>query len=230
MSQSGPYQYTDDEMLQLSGIQHYVFCPRQWALIYIEQEWIENHLTAEGKALHENVDNPFLRETNGSQIITLRGIRLESKTLGFSGIADAIEIHPHQDAPVAKKDLLRSRKYSVVPIEYKRGKRKISDCDRLQVAAQAMILEEMLDVKISQGAVFYWTERHREYFEIDDDLRSEVTAASREMHSLFSTRSIPAADRQKGCRNCSMADVCLPELSNKSVSKYLKSHFDEETP
>ena len=229
MSQTDHHRYTDDEMLQLSGIQHYVFCPRQWALIYVEQEWIDNQLTAEGNMLHENVDNPFLRETNGSPVITLRGIRLESKTLGFSGIADAIEIHPESDAPASKKELLKSKKYSAVPIEYKRGKRKVSDCDRLQVAAQAMILEEMLDIEVSRGAVFYWSERRREYFDIDDNLRSYVLKASREMHSLLSAKLIPSADKNKGCKNCSMLDICLPELSNKSVAKYLKSHFDEET-
>lgn len=157
--------YNDEELLQLSGIQHFVFCPRQWALIYLEQAWSDNHLTAEGSLIHENVDNPSFRNTNGSPIITLRGIRLVSHILGFSGIADTVEIHPMNNAPTSKKDILKSKKYTLIPIEYKHGKRKISDCDRIQVATQAIILEEMLDIHITQGAIFYWTERHREYFD-----------------------------------------------------------------
>lgn len=224
--------YNEDEMLQVSGIQHYVFCPRQWALIYIEQEWIENNLTAEGRLLHENVDNPFLRERNGSSVFTLRGIKLESRKLGFYGIADAIEVHPVSDVEFpkqfSKQEILQSKNYTIIPVEYKRGKRKISDCDRVQVTLQAMILEEMLDIKISKGAVFYWSERHREYFDIDDSLRSKVIEFSNEMHNLFSSKLLPHASKQKSCKSCSVYDVCMPELSNKRVSKYLNFYLNEE--
>lgn len=226
-------QYNEDEMLQLSGIQHYVFCPRQWALIYIEQEWIENHLTAEGRLLHENVDNPFQRERNGSSVFTLRGIKLESRRLGFYGIADAVEVHPVSDLAYSKQsskqEILQNKNYTIIPVEYKRGKRKISDCDRMQVTLQAMILEEMLNIKINKGAIFYWTERHREYFEIDDNLRSKVIEFSKEMHNLFSSKSLPHASWQKSCKSCSVYDVCMPELSNKRVSKYLNFYLNEET-
>ena len=134
--------YEEEEMLQLSGIQHYVFCPRQWALIHLEQLWTDNSLTTEGSLLHENVDNPFIRETNGSQTITLRGFRLASPVLGLSGIADAIEIYPYENAPTSKQALLKSKLYDALPIEYKRGKPKTTDCDRIQVTTQAIILEE----------------------------------------------------------------------------------------
>ena len=228
MPETTSHTYNDDEMLQLSGIQHYVFCPRQWALIYIEQVWIENHLTAEGRIMHENVDNPFQRERNGSSVITLRGVRLESKILGFNGIADAVEIYPHTNRLLSKQEIMSNKIYSMIPIEYKHGRRKISDCDRIQVTLQAMILEEMSGIKISQGAVFYWAERHREYFEINDNLRANVREVSKDMHSLFSSRTIPTASKKRCCRNCSIYDICLPELSNKNVSTYLKTHFNEK--
>lgn len=208
-------------MLQLSGIQHYVFCPRQWALIHIEQQWADNSLTAEGSLLHENVDNPFLRETNGSKAITLRGVRLASPVFGFSGIADAVEIYPHENAPTSKQELLKSKLYDAMPIEYKRGKPKITDCDRIQVVAQALILEEMLGIKISKGAVFYWETRHREYFDMSSELKEETMRIASDMHSVFNNKTMPKAIKKSCCKNCSLLDICLPSLKGRSAIEYL---------
>lgn len=221
--------YSEDDMLLLSGIQHYVFCPRQWALIYLEQQWEDNFLTTEGHLLHQNVDNPFIRETNGSDVITMRGVRLESKILGLTGIADAIEIIPHKDAPSGKQAVLHSKKYNAIPIEYKRGRRKLSDCDRIQVASQAMMIEEMLGIKIEKGAVFYWQERHREYFSITESLRTGVYQCSEAMHELLRNMRIPAAKKQKYCRSCSLNDTCMPGLNKRSVDEYFNCYFNEET-
>ena len=218
--------YTDDEMLQLSGIQHYVFCPRQWALIHIEQQWSDNSLTTEGTLLHENVDNPFLRETNGSQTITLRGIRLASPVLGLSGIADAVEIYPHENVPTSKQALLKSKLYDALPIEYKRGKPKTTDCDRIQVAAQAIILEEMLGIKIHKGAVFYWETRHREYFDISDELKKLTIKTAADMHVDFNNNSIPKPIKKSHCKNCSLLDNCLPSLKGRSAAKYLSDSIE----
>lgn len=218
--------YSEDDMLQLSGIQHYVFCPRQWALIHIEQLWAENSLTAEGTLLHQNVDNPFYRETNGSRVITLRGFRLSSPTLGLSGVADAVEIHPHENAPSSKKEILKSKLYDLLPIEYKRGKPKISDADRAQVTAQALILEEMLDVKIQKGAIFYWEIKHREYFDITQDLRDLVINTISEMHLAVKTNSLPLPIKKPHCKNCSLIDFCLPSLKGRSAHKYLTESME----
>lgn len=225
-TKTSTHLYTEDEMLQLSGIQHYVFCPRQWALIHIEQQWEENSLTTEGTLLHENVDNPFLRETNGSQTITLRGFRLASPVLGLSGIADAIEIYPYENAPTSKQALLKSKLYDALPIEYKRGKPKMTDCDRIQVAAQAIILEEMLGIKVRKGAVFYWETRHREYFDISDELKEETIKTSSDMHKAFKTNTIPKAIKKGHCKNCSLFDNCLPSLKGRSASKYLSDSIE----
>ncbi|MDO4320137.1 MAG: CRISPR-associated protein Cas4 [Bacteroidales bacterium] len=219
--------YTDDEMLRLSGIQHFVFCPRQWALIHLEQAWIDNNLTMEGSLLHDRVDNPATRETNGSDIITLRGFRLVSENLGLSGIADAVEIKPFRSAPKGKAALLRSKLYSAMPVEYKRGRRKISDCDRIQTAAQAMILEEILGISIDTAAIFYWQERHREYINISTKLREDVRYISSMMHQIDSTHIIPSAEKKSACRSCSMVDLCMPDISRKSADKYLKESLTE---
>lgn len=222
--------YADEDMLQLSGIQHYVFCPRQWALIHLEQEWTDNRLTAEGSMLHANVDNPSVRETNGSPTLTLRGLKLASSRLGLTGIADAVEVEPLPDAPRSKKALLRSKRYTIMPIEYKRGRPKTTDCDRIQVAAQAMMLEEMLGVNITVGAIFYWEVRHREYFDITDSLRADVERCSVEMHTIIENGFLPSAHKSSSCRACSLVEICLPGISAKSAVNYLNTMLHEETP
>lgn len=222
--------YTDEDMLPLSGIQHYSFCPRQWALIHIEQIWTENHLTKEGDFLHANIDNPFLRETKGSDVISLHGLRIASYRLGISGIADVVELHPTcQDAPRNKKQLIKSRLFKALPIEYKRGNKKISNCDRLQVTAQAMLLEEMWSIKIDKGAIFYWQERHREYFDITEDLRLEVETTCKSMHQLMKSGTTPRLSKKVGCKSCSLINECLPGLSNKKVKQYIDGYLNEET-
>lgn len=221
--------YDDENMLQLSGIQHYVFCPRQWALIHVEKLWDDNRLTMEGSLLHTNVDNPFKRKTNGSSTITLRGLRIASGQLGLSGIADAVELYPHEHAPKDLPALIAGRLFTAMPVEYKRGHRKISDCDRIQVTAQAMILEEMLDISINKGAIFYWEEHHREYFDITPELRTYVNLMSQEMHGIMASNILPKVHKRSSCRSCSLANLCLPCISGKSVKQYLKRLLDEET-
>lgn len=222
--------YTEEEMLQLSGIQHYVFCPRQWALMQLEQVWADNFLTAEGTLLHKNVDNPFVRETNGSSTLTLRGLRIASPRLGLTGIADAVEIYPFQEAPTRKHELLKSKLYDALPIEYKRGKPKTSDCDRIQVAAQAMLLEEMLGITINKGAIFYWEERHREYVDISPQLRDNVIHAAQEMHDIVEADHLPSAIKKRHCRSCSLFDFCLPSLTGKSAKKFITDSLQSIDP
>lgn len=220
-------RYTEEEMLQLSGIQHYVLCPRQWALIHMEQYWEENGLTTEGSLLHTNVDNPFYRETSASNVLTLRGLRISSQRLGLSGIADAVEIIPHSEERMSKTKLLESKKYNMLPIEYKRGTSKINDCDRIQVTAQAMILEEQFKIHINQGAIFYWQQRHREYFEITEDLKRQTEEISHEMHKILESKIIPKSEKKRHCQKCSLIDYCMPGISQKSVCLYLENSIKE---
>ncbi len=219
--------FSDEDLIPLSGIQHYVFCPRQWALWQLDQVWDDNALTVEGSWLHRNVDNPFFRESGADGAITLRGLRVASHTLGFSGICDAVEIYPKENAPKGKKAMLKSGQFEAMPVEYKHGRPKANDCDRMQVVAQAVMLEEMLGVRIDRGAVFYWETRHREHFDITSEMRERLAMLAGEMHDILRHRTLPAADRKPHCRNCSLKDTCLPEMSGKSAKAYLRKSLAE---
>lgn len=157
--------YTEDEMLMLSGIQHYKFCPRQWALIHIELLWEDNRLTTEGNILHENVDNPFYRQKNGD-VITLRSLHIASKELGLYGITDAVELIP-SDSP---NDAITHHRYpgywKPYPVEYKRGRQKPDERDEVQLAAQVMCLEEMYHINIPYAALYYNEPKRREIITI----------------------------------------------------------------
>jgi CRISPR-associated exonuclease Cas4 len=222
--------YSDDEMLMLSGIQHYMFCARQWALIHIEQKWEDNRLTTEGSLLHQNVDNPFYRSVNNG-VITLRGVHVASHKLGLYGICDAIELLPHC---VDKTSFITHPKYpgewDPFPVEYKHGKPKVNPCDKVQLAAQAICLEELYGVDIPSGAIFYFETRHREQVLIDAELRQITINLAQEMHELYRKGVTPHAVLQPHCRRCSLYNICSPELSNcSSVSNYLKRNLYEET-
>lgn len=221
--------YDDDRMLMLSGIQHYMFCPRQWALIHIEQQWADNRLTAEGQLLHQNVDNPAYRQKNGN-VVTLRAVHIASHTLGLYGMTDAIELLP-SDGP---EDAITHPRYPgywrLYPIEYKRGHRKHDERDEVQLTAQVICLEEMYGIHIPKAALYYNETRHREEVLIDGPLRQLTYDLSEAMHRAFENGVTPKGDGQKSCRRCSLVDICTPELSQKiSVAYYIKKSLDEET-
>ena len=221
--------YDDDQMLMLSGIQHYMFCPRQWALIHVEQQWVENRLTAEGVLLHKNVDNPAYRQKNGDTI-TLRAVHIASHTLGLYGICDAIELLPSE----TQEDAITHPKYAgfwrPYPVEYKRGHQKPDERDAVQLAAQVICLEEMYGIHISEAALFYNETRHREVITIDEPLRSLTYELSEAMHKTFDSGITPKALEKRSCKSCSLIDICAPELTKKtSVAYYLKKAFYEET-
>ena len=221
--------YDDDDMLMLSGIQHYMFCPRQWALIHIEQQWADNRLTAEGELLHKNVDNPAYRQKNGDTI-TLRAVHIASHTLGLYGICDAIELITSDSETNAITHPRYKGYWKPYPIEYKRGHHKFDERDEVQLAAQVICLEEMYGIHIPEAALFYNETRHRESVTIDDQLRKLTYELSEAMHKTFACGVTPKAVRKHGCNSCSLLDICTPDLNKKmSVSYYLKKTFDEET-
>lgn len=221
--------YDDDLMLMLSGIQHYMFCPRQWALIHIEQQWDENHLTAEGQLLHENVDNPAYRQKNGD-VITLRAVNIASHALGLYGVTDAIELLPSEDATDAITHPQYPGYWRPYPIEYKRGHRKPDERDEVQLTAQVICLEEMYGIHIPEAALFYHETRHREVVTIDEHLRQLTYELSDAMHRTFENGVTPKAEERRGCKSCSLIDICSPGLTKKtSVANYLKKTLDEET-
>ena len=213
-----PYQ--EDDMLMLSGIQHYVFCPRQWALIHLEQQWKDNGLTAEGNQLHKIVDDSSYRQLNGG-VITIRGVHLSSYRLGLYGVADAIELHPATDRGNAITHPRYHGRFMPYLIEYKHGTHKTSHCDIVQVVAQAMCMEEMHGIVIPEVALFYWKNRRREEVVVTQELRDEVQSVADEMHQCYATKRLPKAVKRPQCNKCSLLDICLPQCKT-SVSSYLK--------
>ena len=218
---------TQDDDLQLSGIQHFSFCRRQWALIHIEDQWQENGLTAEGRVQHDRVHDESISDFRGG-VLTLRGMRIRSDRLRVSGVCDAVEFTPDPDGIA-----LRGRKglWRPCPVEYKHGAGKLSDCDRLQLAAQALCLEEMLCCEIPAGALFYWKTRRRERVEIDAGLREKTERMLREMREYYDRRYTPRVKPGKACESCSLSDVCLPRLLRKgetaSAAEYVRRHAAE---
>ena len=220
--------YSEDEMLMLSGIQHFVFCPRQWALIHIEQQWEENKLTAEGHILHKNADNPFYRQKNGD-VITLRSLHIASKKLGLYGLTDAVELVPSESSENAITHPKYKGYWKPCPVEYKRGHHKPDERDEVQLAAQAMCLEEMYGINIPFGALYYDEVKHREVVPISDSLRNTTSKCAKQMHEIFRAGVLPKAIKEHHCKNCSLVDVCMPEMSAcTQVSTYLSKNLYED--
>jgi CRISPR-associated exonuclease Cas4 len=185
----------DDDALPISGLQHLAFCPRQWALIHLEQAWVENVRTAEGRLLHERADLPG--ESRRASVRTVRGMWLRSERLRLTGRADIVEFRPEP-----------------YPVEYKRGKSKPNDCDTVQLCAQGLCLEEMLQTAIERGAIFYGNPRRRLEVGFSPELRSRTEELAAAMHRLYRNGITPAATPGPYCRSCSLVDVCLPEATS----------------
>ena len=218
-------EYAEDDYLMLSGIQHFQFCRRQWALIHIEQQWEENLRTVEGEIFHTNAHNDNFIEKRKNVIIT-RGMRVFSHALGVHGVCDIVEFI--RDDKQGVSIFGRDGKYRVEPVEYKKGKPKCDQSDVLQVVAQAMCLEEMLVCHISKGYVYYGETRHREAINITDELRNLVKDSFNEMHQYYDKRYTPKVKWSKSCNACSMKEICLPVLGkNKSVKDYIENKLEE---
>lgn len=208
-----------DDYLMLSGIQHFYFCKRQWALIHIEQVWSDNSFTAEGNELHEITDDPYLKEKRKNIIIS-RAIPVSSKDLGLSGILDTVEfIKSDKGIEIANKKGL----WMPNVVEYKRGKAKKDNRDAVQVAAQVMCLEEKYNIQIESADLFYFSTKKRETIAITDQLKDEVRAIAAQMHTIYENKLTPDAEYFKNCTMCSLYDLCMPRLTKKkkSVQNYL---------
>jgi len=219
-------EFTPDELLPLSGIQHFCFCRRQWALIHVERQWQENVLTVEGKLLHKRVDDPFFTETR-SGVIIARSVPVASYRLGFAGICDVVEFTA---SPQGVELPGRQGRYQPAPVEYKRGKPKKEPSDEAQLCAQAICLEEMLAVNVPYGYLFYGETRHRLEVPIVPELCALVEKMSAEMHAYFQRGYTPRVKTSKACRSCSLADICLPELQENTLpaSQYIRQQLEKE--
>jgi CRISPR-associated exonuclease Cas4 len=203
--------FSEDELLPISALQHLLFCERQCALIHIECVWDENRLTAEGRILHEKVHTEGDEKRKDVKIT--RGLRLRSLRLGLAGIADFVEFH---------KDSI-TKKWLPFPVEYKRGKPKTEKCDAVQLCAQVLCLEEMLDVAIPRGALFYGQTRRREDVVFDEALRRLTEQTAEKLHLLFDNGITPNAIYEKKCDSCSLVGLCLPKIAGrgKSAKRFL---------
>ncbi len=208
--------YDEDDFLMLSGIQHFYFCKRQWALIHIEQQWSENVATTEGNILHEKADNAFLKEKRNELLIS-RAVPLSSRRLGLSGIADVIEFRKSDQGIV-----LNGKKgyWNPTVVEYKKGKEKSDERDIVQLAAQVMCAEEKWAIHIDTAYLYYFQTNKRIEVFIDNDIREKVVFMAKEMHSIYERRYTPEASFFKNCTLCSLYDICMPRLTKKKVSVY----------
>lgn len=218
--------FKEEDYLQLSGLQHFSYCRRQWALIHIEQQWAENLRTTEGRILHEKAHDGSRRESRGDLLIT-RDLSIHSPALGISGSCDVVEFHRQSSGiHLPGKDGF----WQPCPVEYKRGAPKVSDADRLQLCAQAMCLEEMLCCDIPEAALFYGETRRREIVTLDEPLRNQVRMMLSEMHDLYRRSYTPRVKPTRGCNACSLKELCLPKLmKTRSVTDYLHKNM-EDTP
>lgn len=209
--------FSDDDLLPISALQHLQYCERQCALIHIENVWAENRWTAEGRVMHDRAHGPG-HEKRGD-VRTVFGLRLRSLRLGLTGQADVVEFHRQSDGT-----------WLPFPVEYKRGHPKVNDCDRIQLCAQALCLEEMKGVSVEAGALFYGETRHRCDVVFDAGLRAKTEELCARLHVLLESRATPAAAYEKGkCGTCSLLEACLPQSAGggKSARAWLARQLDE---
>jgi CRISPR-associated exonuclease Cas4 len=217
-------EYKEEDFLLLSGIQHFVFCKRQWALIHIEQQWQENLRTVEGNILHEKTHDNSIKEKRGDLIVS-RGMSVFSRSLGITGTCDVVELH---STPDGVNIYGREGTYKPVPVEYKRGKPKEDESDILQLCAQAICLEEMLLCEIPEAFLFYGEIKRRIKINLDDGVRNRVKNIVKEMHELYDKRYTPKVKPTKACKACSLAEICMPKLcKNPSANYYIKKNLSE---
>ena len=203
---------TEHEPLMLSGLQHFAFCPRQWALIHVEQQWADNTRTVDGQIFHKRA-HEMTHELRGDTL-TIRGLRISSQNLGITGICDVVEFH-RDDTGIPLHSY--AGLWLPYPVEYKKGEPKGNDADRLQLCAQAICLEEMLACKIAEGALFYGETRRREVVAIDERLRQKTVAMVQMMRQYDEKGYTPPPRQTRACNACSLKELCLPRIAKAST-------------
>ena len=210
--------YLQDELRPISALQHILFCERQCALIHTEQIWEENYFTASGDLFHQKADTGVKEKR--VDVIQEFGLPIRSLKYGLIGKADVVEIHRNKKKEIAQ----------IVPIEYKSGKPKDDAWDEVQVCAQALCLEEMLDIPIANGFLFYGKDRRRHRVDFTEALRSFTVATTERLHALLATGITPEAQYTKRCKSCSLLQICLPRSAGrkKSIKRYIAQFINEE--
>lgn len=206
-----------DDFVPLSALQHYLYCPRQCALIHVERLWAESRQTAEGRLLHDRADTPQVEQRHGVRTVT--AMPLSCVQLGIAGVADVVEYRGTEGD---------ERPY---PVEYKRGRPKSHRADEVQLCAQALCLEAMFGQTVEYGALFYGTTRRRVDVEFDKALREltlQTIHATREMITAGHTPSEQYV--AKRCDSCSLIDLCQPHWlgHRESVEVWLRRQFEDK--
>ena len=194
MSLAGLPDWAEDDLVMISALEHYSYCPRQCALIHVEQTFDENLYTLRGRAVHERVDEPVAEFREGVRVE--RALPLWSKRLGLIGKADVVEFHG----------------VTPFPVEYKHGSKREREHDDLQLCAQAICLEEMTGKAVPLGAIYYHSSRRRREVEFTDALRSEVELATAEIRKMLSEKTLPPPVNDNRCRHCSLKESCMPAV------------------
>ncbi len=216
---------SDADFLALSGLKHFCFCRRRWALVHIEQQWQENALTVSGHLMHERVHDENFTESRGSVLLS-RGMPVRSQKLRITGACDLVELHRDENGIAICG---RSGTWRVFPVEYKHGEPDERGADAMQLCAQALCLEEMLAVEIPEGAIYYGKIHRRVSVAFRAELRQQTIQKIEEMHRLFARGCTPKAKWTKACKSCSLVEVCQPLLTKRvSASVYVQRMLEED--
>jgi len=191
------------DAVSISALQHYIYCPRQCGLIHVAQVWSENLHTQKGRREHDRVDVPEYEIKAGMRIE--RALPVWSEELGLTGKCDVVELHADG---------------VVYPVEYKHGPRKKGLHDDVQLCAQAMCLEEMLDVSIAEGAIYHVKSRRRRVVVLDDALRDKVRQTASAVHSMIDSQCIPEPVFGKHCDQCSLQGICMPVVNRMQTQLF----------
>lgn len=218
--------YAEEQLLPLSAVGQYIYCPRRFALLHVEQQWEDNRFTAEGTILHEKADSG-VRESRGAVRI-IRSLRLNSYELGVTGIADVVEFHrvTSEEAGVFLPKV--AGKWRPFPVEYKRGAAKNQEGYKAQLCLQALCLEEMLKVPVATGALFLGEKQGRVEVDFTTSLRAQVINACHAMQRLFTSGDTPPPSFGKWCSSCSLVEECKPKqfVAHRSAKKWLERELD----
>lgn len=217
-------EYREEDFLAISGLQHFSFCPRQWALIHIEQQWSENRLTAEGEVQHKRAHDPNADEKRGDRILS-HAMPVSSAALGVRGVCDVVEFTRNESGVAITG---REGKWIPAPVEYKHGDGDAKEADELQLCCQAMCLEGMLCCEIADGFLYYAEIHRRIQVVLTAELRQRVLRMLEEMHRLYARGYTPRVKRRPGCRSCSLSEICLPALERtRTASTYVRNILEE---
>nr|WP_122013347.1 CRISPR-associated protein Cas4 [Maliibacterium massiliense] len=210
----------DDVLCSISGLQHFRYCPRQWALITMENQWTDNVHTVTGAIFHENAHEGLRVELRGDTLI-VRQLEVRSGTWHLHGVCDVVEFHRSKTGvPLAG----REGRWQPVPVEYKKGHPKETDADALQLCAQAVCLEDMLCCRIPEAYLYYGEPRKRSLVKLDQELRDNLADTIQRMRAMMLRGQVPRVKKSKACRGCSLADVCLPAVTGGGSARDYLSH------